>query len=374
MGFSTNQLRALRRDVDRRNLRTRQVENGRVLTYIEGWQAIAEANRIFGFDGWDRETIETRCVLAREVRGTFTAIYIARVRIKVRAEGETVIREGHGTGEAQGAHPGEAHDKAIKVAETDATKRALATFGKPFGLSLYLNGRARRDQQPPQSPEDYNTRPHPVTAAPDLERRRTLQRRGPNGRYYVPRRTEPTSDAFHAVLAKEHADQGKERGLDGGNGIEDGASATDEPPAAPPSTDTPGPEAKDRESIRASLAEETAFLIAHPRRIRDKDHLRFVVTQPCLLCGRTPSDAHHLRFAQPRAMSRKVSDEFTVPLCRTHHRQLHHAGDEAAWWEDIGIDPLPIAQDLWTQTRRRSKGTITQTGVSDKEGPGPGQP
>ena len=113
MAFSANQLRALRRDVDRRNLRTRQVENGRVLTYIEGWHAVAEANRIFGFDGWDRETLESRCVLAREIRGSFTAIYIARVRIKVRANGEIIIREGHGTGESHGSNPGEAHDKAI---------------------------------------------------------------------------------------------------------------------------------------------------------------------------------------------------------------------------------------------------------------------
>ncbi len=375
MGFSATQLRALRRDVDCRNLRTRQVENGRVLTYIEGWQAIAEANRIFGFDGWDRETIESRCVLAREIRGAFTAIYIARVRIKVRAEGETIIREGHGTGEGQGAHPGEVHDKAVKAAETDATKRALATFGKPFGLSLYLKGRAavRRDQNLSQPPEQHRTQPPPVSTTSDFERRRTLQRRGPNGRYYVPRRNEPTSDAFHAILAREHADQGKDRDPNSGAGAEDGSGAADEPPAASQSTAVPDPQTNDRESIRASLVEETAFLIAHPRRIRDKDHLRFVVAQPCLLCGRKPSDAHHLRFAQPRAMSRKVSDEFTVPLCRTHHRQLHQAGDEAAWWNDIGIDPLPIAQDLWTQTRRRSKGPITQTGADNKESPGPSQ-
>lgn len=366
MGFSTNQLRALRRDVDRRNLRTRQVENGRVLTYIEGWQAIAEANRIFGFDGWDRETIESRCVLAREIRGAFTAIYIARVRIKVRADGETVIREGHGTGEAQGSHPGEVHDKAVKAAETDATKRALATFGKPFGLSLYLNGRAvaRKDPRPPQSEHTPNARP--VTGTPDFERRRTLQRRGANGRYYVPARSEPTSDSFHAVLAKEHAHQGKDREQGSPADGEDGPGATDEPPAAHASTPASGPEAKDRESIRAAVAEETAFLIAHPRRLRDKEHLKFVQTQPCLLCGRTPSDAHHLRFAQPRAMSRKVSDEFTVPLCRTHHRQLHQSRDEPSWWNDLDIDPLPIARELWSQTRQSASGASAEK--ADQEG------
>ena len=70
------------------------------------------------------------------------------------------------------------------------------------------------------------------------------------------------------------------------------------------------------------------------RRHRDKTHLRFVALQPCLLCGRSPSDPHHLRFAQPRAMGRKNSDEFVVPLCRTHHRQNHQVGDEVSWWKN----------------------------------------
>src|SRR5947208_13054805 len=109
MGFSANQLRALRRDVDRRNLRTRQVQNGRELTYIEGWHAIAEANRIFGFDAWSRETTESRCVLAREVKGTFLAVYVSKVRITVHADGQSVVREGHGTGEAKGTSAGEVH-------------------------------------------------------------------------------------------------------------------------------------------------------------------------------------------------------------------------------------------------------------------------
>ena len=142
MGFSTKQIRALKRELDDRKIRTRQI-NGRELSYIEGWHAIAEANRIFGHDGWSRETIEARCVLNRELRGTFTAVYAANVRISVFADGRTITREGHGTGEGRGASPGETHDIALKAAETDATKRALATFGKPFGLSLYLSDRNR---------------------------------------------------------------------------------------------------------------------------------------------------------------------------------------------------------------------------------------
>ena len=87
------------------------------------------------------------------------------------------------------------------------------------------------------------------------------------------------------------------------------------------------------------------------RRCRDKDHLRFIAIQPCTVCGRQPCEAHHLRFAQPRALGRRVSDEFTVPLCRVHHRELHRQGDEGAWWKKVNIDPMPIALRFWQHTR-----------------------
>jgi hypothetical protein len=77
-----------------------------------------------------------------------------------------------------------------------------------------------------------------------------------------------------------------------------------------------------------------------------------VASQPCLVCGRSPADAHHLRFTQSRAMGRKVSDEFTVPLCRTHHRDNHHFGDEVSWWEKRAIDPIATSRMLWISTRR----------------------
>jgi ERF superfamily len=86
-------------------------------------------------------------------------------------------------------------------------------------------------------------------------------------------------------------------------------------------------------------------------RLRDKDHRKFVLRQPCLVCGRVPSDPHHLTFTQPRALGYRVSDEFTVPVCRIHHRELHRSGDEAAWWQKVNIDPLPVALRLWQHTR-----------------------
>ena len=141
MGFSDKQVRALSRSVPADAIRTR-MSSGKELTFIEGWYAVAQANRIFGFDGWDRETVETKCLQAREARGTFTAIYSAKVRITVRTADAVVVREGHGTGEAQGGSPGEVQDRALKAAETDATKRALATFGKAFGLALYAGDQA----------------------------------------------------------------------------------------------------------------------------------------------------------------------------------------------------------------------------------------
>ena len=102
---------------------------------------------------------------------------------------------------------------------------------------------------------------------------------------------------------------------------------------------------------RQSRIDKSRLRLPEPRRIRDRDHVRYVAQQPCLVCGRSPSDAHHLRFAQPPALGRKVSDEFTVPLCRGHHREVHRCGDEAAWWAKTKINPRIIARVLWLGTR-----------------------
>jgi hypothetical protein len=126
-------------------------------------------------------------------------------------------------------------------------------------------------------------------------------------------------------------------------------SALEESQPAEPAEAAQKPNAatKTRESLRTSRGRIAAKTI----RLRDKDHRKFVASQPCLVCGRSPVDPHHLRFAQPRALGRKVSDEFTVPVCRVHHRELHRHGDEAAWWQTMKIDPLPIARRLWLHAR-----------------------
>ena len=255
---------------------------------------------------------------AREARGSFTTVYSARVRITVRTPGGTVVRDGHGTGEAHGSSAGEVHDRALKAAETDATKRALATFGKAFGLALYAGGRGAM----PKSPG--------------------------HARFNGVKAGDP-AEAVGALSAT-----GAERPA---------AIALPRPPASPPpvaksATALPDPAAINAPTLRRRI-DKNALALPEPHRVRDKEHLRYVASQPCLMCRATPSDAHHVRFAQPRAMGRKVGDEFTVPLCRAHHRELHHSGNEAAWWHDMGIDPLDVAQQLWSETEGQRHGRST---------------
>jgi ERF superfamily len=95
---------------------------------------------------------------------------------------------------------------------------------------------------------------------------------------------------------------------------------------------------------------EVTFPLIKTVRTRSKRHLAFVAAQPCLVCQRRPCDAHHLKFAQPRSLGRKVSDEFTVPLCRNHHEELHRHGNEVAWWANVQIAPIAVAKELWTAT------------------------
>ena len=123
----------------------------------------------------------------------------------------------------------------------------------------------------------------------------------------------------------------------------------------------------------ATRVEKSLLALPEPRRFRDKTHVKFVAKQPCLICGRRPSDAHHLRFAQHPALGRKVSDEFVVPLCRGHHREVHRCGDEAGWWKKAGIVPTVAARALWLETHPLPT-TPNETGIDGATSIAPSTP
>lgn len=289
MSFTETQIRKLRRRPSRKYVKTRESE-GREFSYLEGWHAISEANRIFGHDAWNRETVWSECVWRQPQGMKFAAAYLARVRIIVRTDRHQVIREGSGAGEAIASTPGQAHELAAKAAETDATKRALSTFGSPFGLSLYATPEKKPEAEPssePQFSSEADSVPPEKPIQPQM-----------NG-YAV------------KTIAKASAH-------------------------------------------RPDTIDKSQLTLPEPKRIRDRGHLKMVAAQSCLVCGRTPSQAHHLKFAQPKAMGRKVSDQFAVPLCVGHHRALHDYGDERKWWEKRRIDPTEAARDLWEATRSQN--------------------
>ena len=171
--FSAEQITALSAPLDRAKVRQRDQGRSQV-SYLEGWQVIAEANRIFGFDGWQRETVALRCVnqiertIGRDNRPGWGVTYTARVRISVSTAGQpTLIREGSGAGHGIDVDLGQAHESALKEAETDAMKRALMTFGNPFGLALYdkhqreVTGAVETGERPSSRPPS-SVRPTPL--------------------------------------------------------------------------------------------------------------------------------------------------------------------------------------------------------------------
>ena len=318
MPFTNSQLRQLRAHIRPQVVKQREVE-GKVLHYLEGWHIISEANRIFGFDGWDRETLQSQCVWQKQVDYRYAAAYVTRVKITVRAGDQVIQREGLGSGEALAGTAGQAHERASKSAETDATKRALSTFGNPFGLSLYKD-KTEAPQAKKVGARAAKTSPSVQDASIDQEK--VLAHATDDDPATADR---PLQEMVETTIPVWMPAPAKPNGS---------GPVSLEAPAPPPATT--------REKI-----EKFALPIGEPKRLRNRDHLRFVASQPCLVCGRSPSQAHHLRFAQPRAMGRKVSDEFTVPLCGTHHHELHMRGNEQEWWKDKQIEPLSIADELW---------------------------
>ena len=346
--FSEAQTRLLSGKLNRKHVKTRELQ-GHTLSYIEGWHAISEANRIFGFDGWDRETVWAECVWEDGRRDPRACAYAARVRVRVRAGDVTISREGSGVGHGTGATLGEAHESALKEAETDAMKRALTTFGNLFGLALYDKDQAGVRGAPRilktddgaslswtvlsadghviascSDPKSFCTRlRQAISACSDPTFLRALWNQNAavvqSLREHRPDLTTKKGLHFGAVLERVFEEQLNK--LTAQNGVEYNGSAID----------------------KSTLA------LGAPKRLRDDEHLAFVGNLPCLICGRAPSHAHHLRFAQLRALGRKVSDEWVVPLCNLHHRALHDEGNEEAWWGRHGIDALTQAERLWRE-------------------------
>ena len=358
MAFTEAQVKSLEAKLDAKHVKTRRAQET-TLNYVEGWHVIAEANRIFGYDSWDRQTLSTRCVWSGTASRHYAAAYTVKVRIVVRAGAITITREGCGSGEAKAQSPGEAHEIALKAAETDATKRALATFGNPFGLALYDR-------------ELAGVRNRKALALAPAEQKTSWVLRKANGengpRFHKP---EEFAEALKSAMTKasdiELLFSVWEQNLNMVRILKKYLNPKDKAPGAaeqliahlkqcvisfvrPPDRNEE-PVKVDGEHL--SRIDKSLLTLSEPKRVRSKEHLRFVARQPCLICGRTPSQAHHLRFAQSRGVALKVSDEFTVPLCAIHHSENHATGDERAWWQRRNIDPLLIAAALW----RKSNGT-----------------
>jgi DNA recombination protein Rad52 len=369
MAFTDTQVRLLKAKLDPRYIRTRN-SNGNTLSYVEGWHAIAEANRIFGYEAWDRRTVSATCVWTEAKAGTYRAVYTAKVRITVRAGDIKVVREGSGTCEATAVTAGQAHELSLKGAETDATKRALATFGNPFGLALYdpeQNGVRKQSglrdiRSGPwvlRSASGSSVSSHDTPATfiaslgramsetkdiellydlweQNIETLRTLQRHS---------KEEP------GIVSKLVAH------------LRSCAVGLVKQPGIPQDA-TDATMSKGQGERRA--IDKSTLAISEPKRIRCKEHLRYVASQPCIICGRSPSHAHHVRYAQRRGLNIKVSDEFTVPLCAIHHQQLHNTTKEREWWQHRKIDPVMVAGTLWRESQKRAADTaeaVTQVPI-----------
>jgi hypothetical protein len=359
MALSDIQVRHLRAKLDAKHVKTRKA-NGADLHYVEGWHVIAEANRIFGYDAWDRRTLASRCVWNGAEGAYHGAAYTAKVRVSVRAGEVTIVREGSGSGEAKAPTPGQAHELALKGAETDATKRALATFGNPFGLALYdreqVGVRKTRGKTAPAigpwvlrsasgSDEASFERPSEFAAA---LRNAMSEAKDIELLFAIWEQNVETVRALNRSLKQDSLPR---------SGIapqlvahlKHCAVALTKPQTR--SEEQPAPSDSTAHNT-AGRIDKSVLTISEPKRIRSKEHLRYVAQQPCLICGRAPSHAHHVRFAQSKGLGLKVSDEFTVPLCAIHHQQNHATGNERLWWQEHKIDPLAVALRLWRESQR----------------------
>lgn len=361
MSFSDTQTRQLRAKLDGKHVKTRRA-NGHTLHYVEGWHVLEEANRIFGFDGWDRQTLKTRCIWTGMREKQYATAYAAKVRIRVRAGDTIIVREGSGTGEGWGATPAEAHEIGLKCAETDATKRALATFGNRFGLALYDPDQSGVRHKADKTSETSEAGPWVLHGA---KGQHLATHDNPQGYVVALKRTmarAPNIKGLFAIWEENLATVRllnrslKQQGQDTSDivqGLVGHLKACAIAFFPEPETEETTGKPRRRTGPRVKVDKST-LTIAEVKRVRSKEHLKYVTRQPCVICGRQPSHAHHVRFAQPRGVGLKVSDEFTVPLCAVHHHENHTVGNERQWWQGRKLDPLMVARKLWEESRQQA--------------------
>jgi DNA recombination protein Rad52 len=296
MAFTETQRKSLEAKLDAKHVKTRQVQDT-TLTYLEGWHVIAEANRIFGYDGWDRKTLTLNCVWSGRTEKGYSAAYSAKVRIRVRAGADGVVREGWGSGEGRAATTGEAHELALKAAETDATKRALATFGNPFGLALYdraLNGVRNRKALVPEMPNTWTLlsvagAPRQTCDSPKLflAQLREVMSQAPTieDLFAVWQQNLPSVRLINKLLRSTARKDTSAQDLV--SHLRSCAIALAVPREAPETSQGAGKKRK---------IDKSALTISEPKRIRSKEHLRY------------PSkDTRDAGTATPRSSFRKFS-------------------------------------------------------------------
>ena len=278
-----------------------------------------------------------------------------------------IVREGSGTGEGRASTPGQAHELALKGAETDATKRALATFGNSFGLALY--DREQAGVRKARTHLRVFGASGPLGAALN-QLARSIKLRHQASFAGALRKAMSEADDIELlfdvweqnvetlrVLHRSSNESSRHRS-------QHGQSLTclrRRSGQAHQRNGGPDPALSNGVGARQKI-DKSVLTISEPKRLRSKEHLRYVAQQPCLICGRSPSHAHHVRYAQSRGLALKVSDEFTVPLCAIHHSENHSTGDERSWWQKQNIEPLAIARGLWEESCRRGEHSDTDQG------------
>ena len=335
------------------------------------------------------------------------------MRLVVRAGDTVVTREATGFGHGIARLMTDAHEIALKSAETDATKRALATFGNRFGLSLYGGTKSEpipvvnpKSDQPLQfailgpdgtvlvsglSPEAYASGLRQViekaASAEAIDGIISHNTQSLASLKNVPTLISRAGRHFSDILEELAASRKEKLSRTDRNSEDDdnfNSSQRPEPSAENPPIELKPGGAETRKQNEAAVSnidhenysllhtsqsapdlprssrissrpvvDKSILTYALERRIRNKQHLSSVGSQPCAICADLPCHAHHITFAQPRGLSMKVSDEFTVPLCAAHHNELHRSRAEKAWWKDQGVEPLTIAAKLWEETLRR---------------------